>query len=62
MNLKFERSKLKRALEKSGKEYKFLRDGTNDFGEPTGEPIEVCSVKAIYHETNSYVRRNNTRL
>lgn len=56
MNLKFEKNKLKRELKRSGKEYKFLRKGKNEFGEPTDEPTEVCSIKAIYHESNSHIK------
>lgn len=56
MNIKFERNKLKRELKKSGKKYSILRDGKNEFGEPTGEPTEVCSIDAIYHESNGYIR------
>lgn len=55
MNLKFERNKLKREIKKSGKEYKFLRAGKNKFGEPSDEPTEVCSIKALYHENNGYI-------
>lgn len=53
MNTKFERNKIKRLLDKSGTEYKFLRVGKDEFGEPDGEPYEVCSIKAIYHKSNS---------
>lgn len=56
MNLKFERSKLKRELSRSGKTYSFLREDKDDFGEPTGKSTEVCSIKAIYHESNGYIR------
>lgn len=56
MNLKFERNKLVKGLNTSGKEYKVLRDKKNEFREPTGEVEEVCSLKAIYHEKNEYVK------
>lgn len=50
MNLKFEKNKLVRGLQRSGQEYKVLRETKNEFLEPTGEVTEVCSLKAIYHE------------
>lgn len=56
MSLKFERNKIKRELKKSGKTYSFLREGENEFGESTDEPTQVCSIEAIYHESNGYIR------
>ena len=56
MNLKFEKNKLKRELKKSGKKYSFLREGKNKFGEPNGEPTEICSIEAMYHESNGHIK------
>ena len=56
MNLKFEKSKLKRELQRSGKEYSFKRAEENEFGEKNGNCIEVGALKAIYHESNGYIQ------
>lgn len=60
MNLKFEKSKLKRELKRSGKEYKFYKNGLNEFGEPNDEEELVGTVVALYHETNSKVSETLT--
>lgn len=55
MNLKFEKSKLKRELQRSGKEYSFKRAEENEFGEKNGNCIEVGTLNAIYHESNGHI-------
>ena len=55
INTRFEAYKLKRILKRSGVDFVFMRSESNEYGEPEGEPLEVATVRGLYHETNSYV-------
>lgn len=56
INTRFEAYKLRREIRRSGIDFTFRRPaGVNDFGEPTGDLVEVATVRGIYHETNAYV-------
>ena len=56
MNTKFEAYKIKRELKRSGIDYEFIRNGKNDFGEPTDEPKTVGTLKGLYHEQNGTIQ------
>lgn len=56
INTRFEAYKLRREIRRSGTDFTFRRhSGVNDFGEPTGDFVEVATIRGIYHETNAYV-------
>lgn len=52
INTKFEAYKIKRELKRSGIDYEFKRLSANDFGEPTGEPAIIGTLKGLYHVYN----------
>ena len=54
-NLEFELHKVRREIQRNGNEYVFHRKSKNEFGEPIGESIEICTIKGIYHEERGYV-------
>lgn len=56
INTTFETYKLKRELARSGKTFRFTRRGLNNFGEPTGLPEELGSLRGLYHEQNSNIQ------
>lgn len=55
INNRFEVYKVKRELKRSGEDYTFLRLLPNKFGEPSGEEIEVGTIRALYHETSEHI-------
>ena len=62
MNTAFEKNKLQRNLDRSGKDYDFYRTPKNEFGEPvtsggSNPPDEhkVGTLRGLYHELNNYV-------
>lgn len=55
VNKTFEVYKIKRELKRSGADYEFMRPGTNDFGEPTGEDENVGTLRGLYHERNEHI-------
>ena len=57
VNNKFEAYKLEREIKRSGIEVTLYRYGTNEYNEPTGEPVAVGSIRGLYHETNSQVTK-----
>lgn len=56
VNKTFEAYKIRREIKRSGSSFTFKRPVLNEFGEPTGEEIEVGTLKGIYHEENSNVQ------
>lgn len=56
INLRFEKYKLNRELQRSGIDVDFYRHGVNEYGEPTtdDEPTLVGSLRCIYHEVSNY--------
>lgn len=56
INTKFEAYKILREIKRSGIEVNFLRQETNKFKEPIGEPKPVGMISCIYHEQNGSVR------
>lgn len=55
INKQFEAYKVKREIKRSGTEYTFVRNETNEFGEPTSDITTLGSIKGLYHEQNSNV-------
>lgn len=55
VNTKFEAYKLRRELTRSGRNFTFIREGVNKYGEPNGEPHELGTIMGIYHEQNSNI-------
>jgi hypothetical protein len=53
MNTKFEASKLKRELLRSGKKFEFYASQKNKFGEPTPDSLLRATLLGIDHEINS---------
>ena len=48
----FQLNKVRRHLKASGRDFTFIREGTDSFGEPNGT-TESFIIPGIYHETNS---------
>ena len=59
MNTSFERHKLIRFIRSQGRTYTFTSQGTNPFGEPTGQG-KTIEVLGVYHETQGYVTNSAT--
>lgn len=57
VNTKFEVYKVKRELKWSGRDYKFTRPETNQFGEPDNEKEEkeLGTLRGLYHEQNEHI-------
>lgn len=47
----FQLNKVRRHLRTSGRDFTFIREGTDSFGEPNGT-TESFVIQGIYHETN----------
>lgn len=60
INKQFEAYKIRREIKRSGETYTFMRPVLNEFGEPSGDEIEVGSLRGLYHER--YERDSNIRL
>lgn len=60
INKQFEAYKIRREIKRSGETYTFKRPSLNEFGEPSGDEIEVGSLRGLYHE--QYGRDSNIRL
>ena len=56
INKQFEAYKIRREIKRSGETYTFMRPSLNEFGEPSGDEIEVGSLCGLYHEQNSNVQ------
>lgn len=58
INKKFEAYKVSREIKRSGSEFVFYRNNTNEFGEPdeSVSPTEVGSLNGLYHEENTMVK------
>lgn len=48
----FQLNKVRRHLRAFGRDFTFIREGTDSFGEPNGT-TESFIIQGIYHETNS---------
>lgn len=55
INKQFEAYKIRREIKRSGKTYTFMRSSLNEFGEPSGETIDVVNISGLYHEQNSNI-------
>lgn len=55
INNRFELYKIRREIRRNGTELKFFRTEQNDFGEPTGESVEVASIKGLYYEHSAHI-------
>lgn len=60
INKQFEAYKIRREIKRSGETYTFKRPVLNEFGEPSGDEIEVGSLRGLYHE--QYGKDSNIRL
>lgn len=60
INKQFEAYKIRREIKRSGETYTFKRPVLNEFGEPSGDEIEVGSLRGLYHE--QYGNDSNIRL
>lgn len=47
----FQLNKVRRHIRASGRDFTFIREGTDSFGEPNGM-TESFIIRGIYHETN----------
>lgn len=56
INTSFEAYKIKRELKRSGINYEFSRNTTNEFDEPTGSLNVVGELIGLYHEQNSHIQ------
>jgi hypothetical protein len=59
MNLKFEENKLRRNLDRSGKDYDFFRSSVNEFGEQAASQTaaeKIATLRGLYHEVNDFIR------
>ncbi|MDR0326684.1 MAG: hypothetical protein LBI05_00145 [Planctomycetaceae bacterium] len=56
MNTQFERNKLQRELDRSGKQLDFFRSTKNAFGEPLPEAENIGTILGLYHEVNGFNR------
>ena len=56
INTKFEVYKIQRELNRSSIVVDFLRQETNKFKEPIGEPKKIGSILCIYHEQNGRIK------
>ena len=56
----FQLNKVRRLIKTSGKVFEFKTRGTNEFGEPNGEPV-ARQVKGVFHDSASgYVTKNSS--
>ena len=54
----FELHKVKREIQIHGKQYEFLREKADKYGEPTNErPEKVATVCGLFHITKGYVSK-----
>lgn len=54
----FELHKVKREIHIHGRQYEFLREKTDKYGEPTNEePEKVATVCGLFHITKGYVSK-----
>ena len=56
INKQFEAYKIRREIKRSGETYTFMRPSLNEFNEPSGDEIEVGSLRGLYHEQNSNIQ------
>lgn len=50
---------IKQLIERRGLDCIFLRQGENEFHEPSGD-MEILTCKGLFHETNGYLRVSMT--
>jgi hypothetical protein len=56
MNLQFEKNKLQRELDRSGKQIPVFRQVRNQFNELRGDGEQVGTILGLYHEVNGFVQ------
>lgn len=54
----FQLNKVRRFISTQGQPFSFLRQGTNEFGEPNGQTESVI-IKGVYHETTSFLSKES---
>lgn len=54
INTRFELYKLRRTLMRNGIDVTFYRKPKNEYGEPSGVGFKICTVRCLYHESNSF--------
>lgn len=59
MNIYYDISKIKRAIDTHGQSFTFLHPGANDYGEPTDNYGSI-TVKGLFHQTRGYITKNVT--
>lgn len=55
INKDFEVYKIKRELKRSGRDYKFIRRQSNDYGEPVDAKKDIGILRGLYHEKNEHI-------
>ena len=63
MNTAFEKNKLQRQLDMSGKDYDFYRREKNEYGDFGGQDADgdkIGSLRGLYHEVNAFMRLRMT--
>lgn len=55
----FQLNKVRRLINAQGQLFQFVKQGSNEFGEPDGQTVSV-NVKGVYHETTSYLSKSAT--
>lgn len=55
----FLKNKIKKQLDRNGLVYEFIKITKDEFNQNT-ESEETLSIKGIYHETNSFIKLNET--
>lgn len=53
--VQIQKAKFQRMVQANGKEYTFLRNQVDEYGEPIGALSNVATIKGIWHESQSYV-------
>lgn len=55
----FQLNKVRRLINTQGRQFTFVRQKVNDFGEPNGE-AESIDIVGVYHETTSFLSKSVT--
>ena len=54
----FQLNKVRRLINTGGTWFTFSKQGKNEFNEPNGVETSTVSLKGIYHETTSYLKKS----
>lgn len=57
--LSFQLNKVRRLINTQGRVFTFVRQRTNEFGEPNGQ-TESIDILGVYHETTSFLSKSAT--